>query len=1045
MRLKSLLSALVATLCLMTATPASAAIQDGKFVPATPKVGLLGQTQKQHHLSLQPGQTRNFVHAAATPDNSFQASSFGFLENSDGETWFYTMSNQPSSEYDYCYSASTVTVYDGKRHQVGSFTVQIPDTMRVNMIEPFGIITNKLFDNKSNTAEVTVFFHEVTPDYTGHQFVRVYSLDGSFVTEIEGDGMVVSSPINEWTPYQRYVSVNNNETDPLLTDINIYRPASWGEEGIQLDHTFSISSLLINYMDAPFFNFYADGANSCFVLSHYEKSFDLRDEDGNMVIDPESYMPDFTPDNNFVIETYDRYYNLVDSFGISTNPPYDDIMVRMMGIGAFSDIDINRGIFTHDGHLSYIVMYEDVAFDTEYTYSFVAYSHTGENLGTIAEYVSDYWNRLSSIPGCEEQFVFLDTNTESLYTVDLPSLRTRYLPVSLDDRNISTNIDRYASASDPQGYRYVTGINAADVDEEYNVISLFGHMNSNGSLHHFVRFNMGQYAQTFTPLVNFQSLDPYLFDSDSDREYIFFSKLRNDFESTQGRNVLFVGNEKGEIIRTFDPLDTDPGNDIWTAAIMNYGTPEASLIINFYNWDEDMNRVDFYGLPFNSFMAGGDGTEANPYLISSAGDLQLIERNPSACYRVACDFDAYGYPVSIAEFSGTLDGDGHTISNLSVTSNHYYAGLFGNTTGATVRNLKFYNPSVELNSANSSFGLISAYSVESHFEQIAVMGLEITGNSYVTPLGGLVGMAAASTVISECLVDGSSISGGNTFGGLVGEMRTSSVVRASAVTDISLNGWREVGGIAGIVGTGCLVTDCYSRASVSAVSYAGGVVGRLGVNGNRASIARCLADASVITDLSDSHSGFAALVGYVEPAWTRGDTTVCISNSVAVNSYIVTPADCTAPGSSIHAVAGHTKLNLPAEKEGDDMNEYGLRQNYVYHDIEPDAENAYFGGGNDATGVEGLAVSADVLAPQSFWQGLGYVFGGTSADAPWKFEEGRLPWLWVMDESNAPSSLPAISTRRDSSSDAVFYNLSGQRIAFPQGFVVVGGKKIFVK
>lgn len=1042
MNCKTLLSALAASLCMLSATTSVAAIRDGRFVPSTPKVGLLGQTRKAIAPNL--GQrTTNAVHAAADPSHTFQSSSFGFLDGSDGEIWYYSMDNTVSPEDEYSYSACEVKVFDGSHKFKGSFTVEIPDSMRVNQIEPFGIVTNKLFDNNSSTSEVTVFMHEITPDYSGHIFTRVYSLDGNFVTEIDGDGMVVSSPINEWTPYQRYVSVHNNADDPLMTDIDILRPATWGEEGVQLEHTFSISSLLINYMDAPFFNFVPDGANSCFVLTHYDKCFDVRDENGQMVIDEETYMPAFTPDNSFVIETYDRQYNQVDSFAVSTNVPYDDIMVRMVGLGAFSDIDISRGVFSQDGRLAYIIMYEDVALDTEYFLSFEAFAQGGEKIGTLAENISDFWNHLSSIEGCEEQFIFLDTNTESLFTLDLPSFKKTYLPVSVDDYNLSANIDRYPAVDDPAGYRYVTGINAADVDEDYNVLSVYAHVTSDGKLHHLVRFNMGPYAQTFTPLINFQSLDPFLFDSDANREYIFFSKLRRDYESTQGRNVLFVGNEKGQIIQRFDPAENPELGDIWTAAILNYGTPEASLLINYYNWDTDQNRLDFHNLPFTSFAAGGDGTEANPYLISSAGDLKLIERNPSAHYRLVCDIDAWGFQISIPEFNGVLDGDGHTINCLNVTSDNYYAGLFGSTIGATVRNLRLWHPVAELNSSNSSFGLISAYAIEAHFENISVCGLEVHCSSPVTPLGGLVGMAAGNTVISSCWSDGARIIGGSTLGGLVGELRTSSQVIASAVTDMALTGSYEVGGIAGVVGMDCHVTDCYVNASVLGNMFTGGIVGRLGVNGNRAGIARCLSDASVITDSGERHSGFAVMSGYVEPAWSRSDTVICIRSCVAANSYIATAADCTADGSSIHAVAGYTKANEPSDHEGEDMTEHGLRNNYVYHEQESSAD-MYFGGGEDNTSVEGQLVSAEVIAPQSFWQDLGYVFG-SSADAPWVFQEGLLPRLWIVSEDNAPSSLPTISMRPSEASAPVFYNLSGQRISAPNGFVITNGRKLFVE
>lgn len=1037
MKISTSLSALALTAVLVSPTIAQAAIRDGQFVASTPKVGLLGQQNRRTGLD---ASRRGLMHAAPAPDKSFQAYSYGFLEGLDGTTWFYTQNNVPSAEYQGCYSSSTITLYDAKRAEKGSFVVEIPAGQHVNQIEPYGIVTNKLFDNKSATSEITIFLHEITPDYKGHEFVQVYSLDGTKVAQVDGDGMVVSSPINEWTPYQRFVSVSDRETDALMTDICVYRPASWGEDGMQLEHTFSLSSLLVNYMDAPFFNFFADGDKSCFVLTHYEKSFDMRDENGQMVLDPESYMPVFTPDNHFVVETYDRRFNRVDSFAVSTEVPSSNVMVRMMGLGAFTDLDISRGLFSDDGQLSYILMCEDVAIDTEYTYTFIAHTHTGQVIRALASDVGDFWSHLSAIPGCEEQILFLDNQGETLYTVDLPSFKEHALPSIIDEHGISTNLDRYAAADDKAGYRYVTGVRAADVDENNNVIAVYAHLNSDATIHHYVRFNLGPKAQTFTPLVNNQSLDPFLFNTDGHREYIFFSKLRYDDESSKGRNVLFIGNEAGQVLHQCDPAELN--FDIWTAAIVNYGTPDASLLVNYYDPDTDENRLDFYGLPLFKFAEGGDGTEANPYLISSAGDLQLIEREPAAHYRVACDFDAQNYPVSVDEFSGVLDGAGHTIRNLCVTTNHYYGGLFGNTTGAVIRNLKLYHPTAVVGADNAMFGLIAGNAIETKIEQIAVLGMDVTSTGYTMPMGGLVGMAAAETVISECVVDDSSLAGSNTLGGLVGEMRTSSQVRASAVTDVRVVGAREVGGIAAVVGTGCRVSDCYVRADVTGIARTGGVVGSLGVNGNRSDLTRCVVDQTVVIDAGMQHSGFALVAGYLEPAW-KSDT-IRVSHCVVVNSYVVTPADTTAEGSSIHAVVGHTKANEPSEKEGEDMSEHGLADNYVYHDITPEVANAYLGGGTDATGVEGLTTTAEVLAPQSFWEGQTYAFGGTAPESAWLYEAGRLPWLWVMNESNAPSLLPVVTTLSAGEGMPLFYDLYGKRIAQPRGFGIVGGKVVYV-
>lgn len=1054
--LKTSLFAIASLVVAMAFTPASARFQGHKFAASSPRVGSVVRGQASAFQLSAEGDAAGMVRRAASyahraPKSvisetvSLQAPLYGFLEGPDGLIWYYTQTNHLAQSSSYDYASSEVSVFDASHKLRGTFTVQIPEGRRVNQIEPFGIITSKLFDLNSSTLEVTVFLHEVTPDYAGREYTQVYSIGGEMVTELPGDGVVVSSKVNDWTTYQRFVYVHPDQADPTLTDIEVMRPASWGEEGIQTEHTFSVSSLLINYIDAPFFNFFADGQQSCFVLTHYEKSFDQRDENGQMIINEDTYMPVFTPDNRFVVETYDTHFNLVSSFSLPTDVPSESVMVRMLGLGAFTDLDISRGLFTADGKLNYIITYEDVALDTEYSLSFEAFSDQGQSLGVIAEGVVDFWNHLSSIPGCEEQLLFLDDAAQKLYTISVPSLKRGFVPTNADGFTMSTNLDRYPSTQDPAGYRYCVGLNEPDYSASNEVLVQYAHLSSEGKFLRMVRFNIGDLAQTFSPLVNNQSLDPYLFNSDSEREYIFFSKVKYAAESTEGRNVLYVGNDKGQILRTFDVAQcSDITGDIWTASILNYGTPVASFMVNYYDWDADANFVEFTQLPFESFSAGGDGTEQNPYLISSAGDLSLISRNPSAHYRVVADFDASGYPVSISEFSGVLDGDGHTISNLDVTSSNYYGGLFGNTNGAEVRNLKFYNPVATLSAANSSFGLLSAYSVESVFSDIAVSGLQLTGASGASPVGGLVGTAAGSTAVSSCVVDGSEFSCGSqsTIGGLVGEMRTSSVIKASAVTNTHICGLREVGGLAGVVGTGCSITDGYASVGLEAEGICGGIVGRLGVNGNRAAINRCVVSQSIITDLG-SHLGFGCLAGYVEPNWSKDAASLCISNCVSYQSNICTDLEFTGPESSIHAIAGYTKANEPKEKPDDVYIEGGLTNNYVHPGA---AESGYYdGGSDDHTSVEGLLlIDAAQLFTAAFWTDLTYSFG-TTAESPWQLTEGTesIPWLYVMNPDNAPSSLPSLPAASSARRSLGTYNLAGQRLQRgSKGLIVRDGKVV---
>lgn len=67
----------------------------------------------------------------------------------------------------------------------------------------------------------------------------------------------------------------------------------------------------------------------------------------------------------------------------------------------------------------------------------------------------------------------------------------------------------------------------------------------------------------------------------------------------------------------------------------------------------------------------GSGTELDPYLITSESDLRLVTGASDACWRLENDIELT-QRFTLAEFSGTLDGNGHKISNISLSSSEGY-------------------------------------------------------------------------------------------------------------------------------------------------------------------------------------------------------------------------------------------------------------------------------------------------------------------------------------------------------------------------------------
>ena len=144
----------------------------------------------------------------------------------------------------------------------------------------------------------------------------------------------------------------------------------------------------------------------------------------------------------------------------------------------------------------------------------------------------------------------------------------------------------------------------------------------------------------------------------------------------------------------------------------------------------------------------------------------------------------------VYSFTGTFDGNGFTISNMSIaiTSTGAPVGLFGaiGSTGAVIRG-------------------------------VGLVGVSLRGGFDV---GGLVGIVAGGT-ISDSYVTGSVIGSGD-IGGLVGRNRNGGTISGSYFTG-SVRGGRDTGGLVGE--NSSTISDSYATGSVNGGNLAGGLVG----------------------------------------------------------------------------------------------------------------------------------------------------------------------------------------------------------------------------
>ena len=228
-----------------------------------------------------------------------------------------------------------------------------------------------------------------------------------------------------------------------------------------------------------------------------------------------------------------------------------------------------------------------------------------------------------------------------------------------------------------------------------------------------------------------------------------------------------------------------------------------------------LSGITYYGEIksfFTTSFDGGEGTESNPYIITTPEQLAALTISVNAgntnynnkYYELGNDIDLSNYqngegwiPIGISStnsFRGNFDGNFKKITGLKINRSEtstFYAGLFGYVTGGIVRNLGVENVEINVNSSNT---------------------------------GGIVGYNTGT--VSNCYSIG------------------------------AINGISNVGGIIGY-NTGT-VSNCYSTVSLSGNLNIGGIVGS---SGNSSNIRNCVALNPSLTRISGASLNFGRIIG----------------------------------------------------------------------------------------------------------------------------------------------------------------------------------------
>lgn len=951
--------------------------------------------------------------AALTPNATMQGEGYGFLYDEDGNVWYYTQNTTyRDSQYNACISQAVISVYDQDHKQAGTITIDVPDSMDVNRVDPYGTITKKFFDLNDKTKELLVELHQVgnaSNNYQGAYYTRAYHIgDGTLAQEINGAGVFLNVKKNSWSKYQRLVVSNavyeavEGKTDADGNDyyttndyISVYKPASWGT-GPSVEHTFVVDEDYTYYGNdgTPLQVFNVDNT-PYYMVSHYEKQW-------LSGYDESTYDPVPTEDNHLLIMTYDEKFNLVDSLAIPVEKA-EDTNFPMAVIGNFGDKTLTKNYFSNDGNLAYVVTFFDyVTSHDDYRYRFVAYDHQGNKIGDVCDGVYDTWFDLKAISGAEDQMAFMqytsDETSQQLRLVNLPSLTEAVvMPAEIDGNLISTVLNRYGSKDN---FKYLMKLSQGDVDDDGNVIARVAWLNQDLTVDHYTKFNLGPNAENFGMPLTDTYVDPYLFDTSDKLEFCYMAKVK-DAETSKLNTVFVVADEDGNVIHTFNNSENGTASSAGCYAATD---TRKEFYVQYNDTVNNVYNLEFYQLPLVKFAQGGDGTAANPYLVATAGDLAAIKDAPAACYRVVNNIDLANYNLTndtwnpIANFSGSVDGDNYTIANLHLASSASSVGLFGDLAEkAHISNLVINKPQIDLADNNSFVGVVAATAVTDTIQNVHVTGATISGTSQGT-IGGLVGQAALQTYVASSSFNQADINAADAInvGAIAGDIRTSTTLAAVAASNINISADRNLGGIVGSAMQSAISDAHVSNATLAANNTVGGIVG----SNSSTSVDKCIFDGSV-TASQARWSGLSAagIVGSLSADWS-GSTTAIITNNIAKGSVNV--AEGTDADATMHRIVGYSIAN----EDDCDETEQRLASNYAIGTMTVAGQTV---ASDDATSVEGKSIDLDTITTAAL-EGLGYAYGDSTA-APWNEVANALPVLYF--EQSVVAALSLSDSRMD--------------------------------
>ena len=303
----------------------------------------------------------------------------------------------------------------------------------------------------------------------------------------------------------------------------------------------------------------------------------------------------------------------------------------------------------------------------------------------------------------------------------------------------------------------------------------------------------------------------------------------------------------------------------------------------------------------SKFLASLEPPDPGATEIYTAQDLSDVRDDLSGSYVLMNDIDLAAFnggvwtPIgdSVTPFTGTFDGQGYVISNLSISGDLQYAGLFGYAEDAAISNVGLEDTNIAISYVTKTAAPATDYayaggvcgyakgdtSIKNCYNSGAVSTNSSASNAYA---GGICGFANASAALDNCYNTGD-VSANNgasektqsKAGGICGAIYGNGSAAASVSNCYNtgaVSSDYEAGGICGYAAGDVSISNCYNTGVASSEAYVGGICGSTyTLDPNVITISNCYNTGAVISSEEWSYSSAGGICGYYDAPGTISD------------------------------------------------------------------------------------------------------------------------------------------------------------------------------